>query len=116
MERPSDGLLAPALDLYTTPDGIVARLALPGVKAEDIDVTVGDDLVTISGFVDDEEATIGAGSVHHELRHGPFARSFWLPTTVNASAATATLEDGLLTLRLPRAGEAQSTPVRIPVG
>ena len=77
---------------------------------------MGDDLVTIRGFVDDDDATIGARSVHHELRHGPFARSFWLPTTVNADAATATLKDGLLTLMLPKAEEARSTPVRIRVG
>jgi HSP20 family protein len=113
MERLSDGPLAPALDLYRTGDAIVAKVALPGVKPENIDVTVGDDLVTIRGSDDDEgEST---GYVHRELSHGAFGRSFWLPTTVNAEAATATLKDGLLTLRLPKTEELKAAHVKVQV-
>ena len=41
--------VAPALDLYATPEAVIAKVALPGVKPEDVDVTIGDDLVTITG-------------------------------------------------------------------
>jgi HSP20 family molecular chaperone IbpA len=95
MERLADGSLAPALDLYTTPDAIVAKVALPGVKREDVDITVGDDLVTIRGSVNEEKETTDAGYVHKELSHGLFSRSFWLPAGVNTEAARASLKGRL---------------------
>jgi HSP20 family protein len=52
---------ARALDLYTTPEAVIAKVALPGVKPEDVDVTVGDDLVTISGAFKEEKETSDAG-------------------------------------------------------
>jgi HSP20 family molecular chaperone IbpA len=55
MERLGEGPLAPALDLYTTPEAIVAKVALPGVKRQDLDIRIGDDLVTISGSVAERE-------------------------------------------------------------
>jgi HSP20 family protein len=107
MERLSDGPLAPALDLFMTTEGVVAKAALPGVKPDDVDITIGDDLVTISGFVEDESETTKGGYVHRELGHGSFRRSFWLPTEVRAEAATASLRDGLLTLTIPKTEQAK---------
>ncbi len=115
MERLSDGRLAPALDLYTTPETIVAKVALPGVKPENVDVTIGDDLVTISGYVKEEKETSEAGYVHKELSHGSFSRSFWLPTAVKAEAATASFKDGLLTVTLPKTEEVKPKHVRVEV-
>ena len=57
-------LTAPALDLYTTPEAVIAKVALPGVKPEDVDVTIGDDVVTISGAFKEEKETTDAGYVH----------------------------------------------------
>ena len=113
IERLDGGAVAPALDLYVAGEAIVASVALPGVKPEDIEVIVGDDLVTIG--VASEEVNTEAGYVHRELSHGSLHRSFWLPTTVQPEAATATLRDGLLTLRLPKADRAGSKRVRIEV-
>ena len=102
MERLSDGPLAPALDLFTTTEAVVAQVALPGVKRDDVDITIGDDLVTISGSVKEEGETTKGAYVRTELSHGSFSRSFWLPTAVRAEAATASLKDGLLTLTIPK--------------
>lgn len=107
MERLSDGPLAPALDLFTTTEAVVAKVALPGVKLEDVDITIGDDLVTISGSVKEENETTRGGYVHRELSHGSFSRSFWLSTAVKAEAATASFKDGLLTLTIPKTEEAK---------
>jgi HSP20 family protein len=115
MERLSDGPLAPALDLYAKRDAIVAKVALPGVNPENVDVTVGDGLVTVCGSDNDEGESTRAGYVHRELSHGVFGRSFWLPTTVNAEAATATLKDGLLTLTLPKTEERKAAHVKVQV-
>jgi HSP20 family protein len=116
MERLADGPLAPALDLYTTPEAVVAKVALPGVNLENIDVTVGDDRVTISGSVKDAPAASDAGYVHRELSHGTFSRSFWLPTAVNAEGATASFQDGLLTLTLPKTEEVKTRRVKVEIG
>jgi HSP20 family protein len=116
MERLADGPLAPALDLYTTPETVVAKVALPGVKPENVDVSVGDDLVTISGSVREARETSDAGYVHKELSDGTFSRSFWLPTAVNAEGAKASFQDGLLTLTLPKTEEVKTKRVKVEVG
>ena len=80
-------LTAPALDLYTTPEAVIAKVALPGVKPEDVDVTIGDDVVTISGAFKEEKETTDAGYVHKELSQGKFSRTFALPTAIKADVA-----------------------------
>jgi len=106
---------APALDLYTTPEAVIAEIALPGVKPEDVDVTIGDDLVTISGAFKEEKATTDAGYVHKELSQGKFTRSFTLPKAIKAEAAKAEFKDGLLTLTLPKTEEVKPTHVKVEV-
>ena len=106
---------APALDLYTTPEAIVAKMALPGMKPEDVDVTIGDDLVTISGSFKEEKETTEAGYVHKELSHGSFSRSFSIPTAIKSEAATASFKDGLLTLTLPKTEEVKPKHVKVEV-
>jgi len=106
---------APALDLYTTPEAVIAKVALPGVKPEDVDVSIGDDLVTISGSFKEEKKTSEAGYIHKELSQGAFSRSFSPPTAVRAAAATAQFKDGMLTLTLPKTEEVKPTHVKVEV-
>ena len=108
-------LTAPALDLYMTPEAVIAKVALPGVKPEDVDVTIGDDVVTISGAFKEEKETSGAGYVQRELSQGKFSRIFVLPTAVKAETATAQFENGLLTLTLPKIEEVKPTHVKVQV-
>jgi HSP20 family protein len=115
MERLADGPLAPALDLYVTPRSIVAKVALPGPKPEDVNVTIDGGLVTISGSVDEERGNGEAGYVHKELTHGSFSRSFWLPDAIEADAASASFKDGLLTLTLPKTAEVEPKHVQVKV-
>jgi HSP20 family protein len=105
--------VAPALDLYTTPEAVIAKVALPGVKPEDVDVTIGDDLVRISGTFEEEKETTEAGYVHKELSQGRFSRSFAPPTAIKASSAKAEFKDGLLTLTLPKSEEVKPTHVKV---
>jgi HSP20 family protein len=114
LERLADGPLAPALDLYATRDAIVAKVGLPGPKPRDINVTIDDGLVTIAGSVREEDAA-HAGYVHRELSHGSFHRSFWLPATIQADAATATFKDGLLTLTFPKSEGGERKLVKVDV-
>jgi HSP20 family protein len=105
----------PALDLLTTQDAVIAKVALPGVKPENVDVTVADDLVTVQGSYEEQTETTEAGYVHKELSRGSFTRSFVLPTAVKAEAATATFEDGLLTITLPKTDEVKPKHVKVEV-
>lgn len=105
----------PALDLYTTPDAVIAKVALPGVTSDDVDVAIAEDVVTIKGSFKKESETTEAGFIHKELSRGSFSRSFSLPTPVKAEAATATFTDGVLTLSLPKMEHAKPTHVKVEV-
>ena len=115
IERIGDGPLSPAIDLFTRTDAVVARVALPGVKPQDVEVTVGDDLVTISGSAEGITRTGDVDVIHEELNRGSFSRSFWLPTAVTIDGAIATLKDGLLTLILPKATESKGRMAKLEI-
>jgi HSP20 family protein len=105
----------PAIDLYTTPDAVVAKVALPGVKPEDVDVSIADDVATVSGTFGEEKETTEEGFVHRELSRGAFHRSFAVPIPVKADAATAVFRDGLLTLTLPKTEAVKPLRVKVEV-
>jgi HSP20 family protein len=106
---------APALDLFMTQEAVIARVALPGVKPEDVDVTIADELVTIRGTFTEEKDTTEAGYVHRELSRGSFSRTFAVPTAIKAEAAKADFKDGLLTLTLPKSDEVKPRHVQVEV-
>jgi len=105
--------IAPALDVFTTAESVVAKAALPGVKPEDVEITIADDLVTISGAFKEEKETTEAGYTHKELNRGSFQRSFAVPTALKAEEAKAVFKDGLLTLTIPRAEEVKPKHVKV---
>jgi HSP20 family protein len=109
---------APALDLYTTNEAVIAKIALPGVKPEDIDVTIADDMVTVrASFKEEAEKaeTAEPGFVHRELGRGSLMRTFVLPTAIRPDAATATFQDGLLTVTMPKIEEVKPRHVKVDV-
>jgi HSP20 family protein len=103
----------PPLDLYTTPETVVAKIALPGVKPEEVDISIADGVVTITGSFEKEEETTEAGYVHKELRYGTFRRAFSLPTPVKTDEAKATFKEGMLELTLPKIEERKPTHVKV---
>jgi HSP20 family protein len=86
---------------------------LPGIKADDIDITIDNGMLTIQGEAQEEHAEEGERYHLRERRYGTFCRSVALPVGVDAGKATAEFEDGVLTLTLPKAEEAK--PKRIAV-
>ncbi len=107
---------APALDLFTTTEAVVAKLALPGVKPEDVDISIVDDFVTIKGSFTEEKETGEAGYVHNELSTGLFERSFTTPTPIKPESAKAVFKDGLLTLTLLKSEAAKPQHVKVIAG
>ena len=104
---------APALDVHQTPDEIVVTAALPGLKAEDVDITITGQTLSIRGeFTADEE--IGRDQyLYRERRFGTFHRQLQLPVRVQGDAASATFEDGVLRLSIPKAEEVKPRQVQI---
>jgi HSP20 family protein len=103
---------SPALDLYQDTDSVVAVVELPGTRKEDIEISLHDGTLTISGerkreSCNDEKAE------RTERYIGKFRRSITLPTRVDANKVSATYQDGILTVTLPKAEEAK--PKQIPV-
>ena len=107
--------ITPAIDLYTTADAVIAKIALPGVNSEDVDVVIGDDIVTVSGSFKEEAETTEAGYLRMELSRGSFSRRFSIPATIRPDDATAQFRDGLLTLTLPKTEAVEPKHVKVEV-
>jgi HSP20 family protein len=107
------GAWCPALDIADQDDGVVVKVELPGMKAEDIDLSVDGNSLTISGEKKDCSEDEGGDYYHVERRYGTFQRTITLPSEVDADKIKATYNDGVLTVHLPKSESAKLR--RIPV-
>lgn len=103
------------LDVYETPDRqqFVVEAALPGCKPEDIQITAEGDTLTIRTTKKGEEKVEKGNYVRREFFAGEMSRSVTLPTTIDTSKVEASYEQGILSVRIPKAAGAQ--PRQIPV-
>jgi HSP20 family protein len=110
---PSTPVWAPALDISERKDAYLVSVELPGVKLEDLTISLDDGLLTIQG--ERSLADDASEQQYHrvERRHGAFRRSITLPAHVMADAVEASFEDGVLQILVPKAEEAK--PKRIEV-
>ena len=105
---------APAVDLYEDNDNLYAKVEVPGMRKEDIDVSLHDGVLTISGERKREEKR--EGETHRTERlYGRFSRSITLPKSVDSGKVAAHYKDGLLTVTLPKAAEAKPKQIEINV-
>jgi|LSQX01.2.fsa_nt_gb HSP20 family protein len=86
----------PAVDVYQTDDEVVVKAQLPGVKKEDIDVTIEDNMLTIRAETRREEEVDEEGYFRRELRYGTWARRLPLPAAVDEEQVSAKMADGVL--------------------
>lgn len=91
-----------AVDVYQTKDRIIVKAPIAGVKPEDIDVAISEDVVTIRGDRKDEFAVEKDNYYVQECFWGSFSRSVILPTSTVAEKAEASLKDGVLTIQIPK--------------
>lgn len=96
----SEGQLT--IDVYQTPNEIVIRSTIAGVKPEDLDITITNDMVTIKGKREKDEEVQTEDYYYQECYWGAFSRSVILPVDVEADKATAGMKNGILTIRLPK--------------
>ncbi len=93
----------PSIDLYQTNDEVVVKASLPGLKAEDVQISVTGEVLTLRGEFKQEEEKKDATYHLRERRYGSFERSIMLPTDVQTEKAKAEFENGVLTVTLPKA-------------
>jgi HSP20 family protein len=105
---------SPALDIYQNNDNVVARIELPGMRKEDIEISLHDGMLTISGERKAQSAE-GDKPERTERYVGKFRRSVSLPTQVDAAKVTANYRDGILTITLPKAEEAKPKQIQVNV-
>ena len=108
-----DGWSAPAIDMYQTDDEIVVRASLPGFKADDVQINITGDVLTLRGEMKHEDEKKEKAWHLREQRWGSFERSVALPTNVVADRASADFENGILTITLPKAEEAKPRTISV---
>ena len=108
-----NGWAVPAVDMYQTDNEVVVKAALPGMKAEDVQLNVTGEVLTIKGEVKQKEETKEKAYHIREQRWGMFERSIALPSAVVADKAKADFENGIVTIILPKAEEAKPKTITI---
>ena len=107
--------LAPAVDIYETPNELVVKADLPDVNEKDLDVRVENNLLTIRGERKFEKSVSEENFLRVERTYGSFSRSFSLPNTVNPEAIAAGYKNGVLTVTLPKREESKPRQVKVTV-
>lgn len=105
----------PALDVHEDKDNFVVKIEVPGMKKEDIDVTLQDGALSISGERKSEEKFEGAEVYRSERFFGRFQRTVSLPASVAADKIKAQYKDGVLTVTLPKTEEAKPKQINVQV-
>ncbi len=106
----------PPLDVEEEKDAFLISLELPGMKKEDVQVTLQGSVLTIRGEKKQEQKNKEADYYCRECVQGSFQRIIELPATVEAKQIDAKFHDGILTIRLPKSEEAKPKQIEVKVG
>jgi HSP20 family protein len=101
------------LDLYETDEEVVVKASMPGVKPEELDISITGDVLTVKGEAREEEEEKRHDYYRRERRRGTFARSVTLPVQVESEKVEAVFEHGVLTLRMPKAEAVRSKTIKV---
>lgn len=101
------------VDVYQTPDEIVIRSIVAGVRPEDLDVSISRDMVTIRGIREEHKEVSEDNYFHKELYWGSFSRTVLLPAEVEVEEAQANEKHGLLSIRLPKIDKEKQTKLKV---
>jgi HSP20 family protein len=104
---------APALDVYQTPSEIVVKATLSGVKPEDVSIDITGDTLTIKGDNKAEQEVNREDYLYQERCYGTFSRSVVLSSGLKSDKTEATMEDGVLTLTIPKAEEVKPKAIKV---
>ena len=114
LDKPFNGYKAwPAIDVAEDENAITVRAEVPGCTAEDIDISVYGNKLTISGEKKLREEKKEKGYYHVESSYGTFRRELTLPTDVDSEKVDATCKDGILSITLPKAAKAKAMKIKV---
>jgi HSP20 family protein len=105
--------MAPSIDMFETDSDVVIKASLPGLKAEDVEINVTGEMITIKGQSKQQSETEDKAYHIREQRWGTFERSLALPTSVLSDKAKAEFEDGILSITLPKAEEVKPKTITV---
>jgi HSP20 family protein len=106
---------SPALDVFDDKDSLVVKVELPGLKKEEINLSLHEGVLTISGERKRETEKKEGQTFRSERYFGKFQRSVTLPTAVDGNKVSAAYKDGILTVELPKAEEAKPKQIAVSV-
>lgn len=101
------------IDMYQTKDNVIIKSTIAGVRPEDIDITVANDMVTIKGSRRKEEVINQDDYFYQECYWGGFSRSVIIPVDIDSEEIEADLKDGILTVIIPKAAKAKTKKVKV---
>lgn len=101
------------IDVYQTSTDIVIKSTIAGVKPEDLDVSINNDMITIKGERRNEEEVSNENYYYQECYWGGFSRSVVLPVEVIAEKIEASLKNGILTIKLPKADTTTTKKIQV---
>lgn len=108
-----DRAWTPAIDVVREDGQLIVRADLPGIKPEEVKLSVEDDVLTVSGEHEEHGEKKDDHYVRRERRYGSFSRSMVLPAGVDATQITATTHDGVVDVTIPLPTEAKQGPITI---
>ncbi|MDP2684677.1 MAG: Hsp20/alpha crystallin family protein [bacterium] len=100
-----------AVDVYQTKDEIIIKSTIAGVRTEDIDIAINNDMITIRGKREKEESITEDDYFYRECYWGGFSRSIILPCDVKSDKVKANMKNGVLTIALPKADKVNKVTV-----
>ncbi len=109
--EPEEGELT--VDVYQTPDDIIIKTIVAGVRPDDLDISITRDMVTIRGSRQESSEVNEGDYFHKELYWGSFSRSISLPQEIDVDASEANEKNGLLTIRLPKMDKSRQTKLKV---
>jgi HSP20 family protein len=101
------------IDMYQTKDNVIIKSTIAGVRPEDVDITVANDMVTIKGSRKKEENVAQDDYFYQECYWGGFSRSVIIPVDIDSEQIEADLKDGILTVIIPKAAKAKTKKVKV---
>lgn len=101
------------IDMYQTKDNVILKSTIAGVRPEDIDITVANDMVTVKGARRKEENIPQEDYFYQECYWGNFSRSVIVPVDIDSEQIEADLKDGILTIIIPKAAKAKTKKVKV---
>ncbi len=103
----------PAIDIYEKKDSVIVEATLAGIKPEEVDINIKDDVLVIEGKREISSEVDEKNYYRKEVRSGSFHRTIALPVSVQAKKAEANFKNGLLTINLPKEGKVKSNKIKI---